>query len=235
MNIKMDQIYKYYTQPELLFAPVYGEDTFESKEDSDFLKDENVATKHDFLGSIDSCCNIKDGVEPFTKRSCSCDPNSHRTRYKRDDDEDDVEEREYLLTTIRLIYEAPDGNIFTKENLQKIAQFEYKLYNMESFQTRYCRLSYILNNRHCQQFYSILRFFDGTFQYVHDDLYDPSFLNVTGVITRGYEHVDSQDSMKFFLSKSSNISSKHNIARSDKTRSMIYFGYPLKVRVYIHL
>ncbi len=156
-------------------------------------------------------------------------------RSKRDEEEEEQEEEEEIdersltLTQLTFVYEdEKDGNVFTASNLRAMAEFEYSLYHSEAYQNRYCRLFEFSGLRHCQQFFSILRLFDGTYSSVHDDLFDPSFTNVSKVLWTAHQEPDTSDVLKFFLSEDAEISSTKQTIRSRRTRSTMTFGYPLQ-------
>ncbi len=149
-------------------------------------------------------------------------------RSKRELEEGRIDERSLTLTQVIFVYEdEKDGNVLTASNLRAMAEFEYSLYHSEAYQNRYCRLFELSGLRHCQQFFSILRLFDGTYFFINSDLFDPSFTNVSKVLWTAYQDPDTSNVLKFFLSEDAEISSSNQTIRSRRTRSIMTFGYPL--------
>ena len=127
------------------------------------------------------------------------------------------------------MYEVPEGeNIFTKHNLEKIAQLEYELYMRDDFQSEFCKLSLIAGALNCEQFISVLRLFDGSFSSYNDVLFDPNFKNISNVLSNALESDTTEDLANSFFSKDATIDFESKTFVSRRTRSTINFGYPLK-------
>ncbi|CAH1792031.1 unnamed protein product [Owenia fusiformis] len=236
-----------------IIRPMMPSDKFKSNPMIDPAIDDNLKNLFTLqlnVNSIEESGRLADGYIPEFKCEGHCDRNkcsnfkeevctfemnemithNGKSRRKRADDieTDEVHERERRLTGLTLIYEQPGGNVFTKENLMKIAKFEFMLYKMESYQEDFCHLRKIFGFWVCAPFLSVLRFFDGTYQGIHDDLYDPSFTNITGLLHLANTHEDTKDSFRFFLGSKSEVNFTKNVASSEITRSQMSFGYPMK-------
>ena len=141
--------------------------------------------------------------------------------------EEDTYERQKRLTSLIIVYEVPGGNVFSRENLKKIAELERKLYNMRGFQLKHCRLVSYIGARICEPFFSVIRYFDGTWSDSHEDLFDPNFRDVAKVLNVAHSHIDTLENFKFFVSKNHYFNKTSNTAESDMTRTSMTFGYPL--------
>ena len=222
----------------LLRASLGGPDS--AQEVPRFLSDEATRLMEDkpFLPRLEECCGSSLSGLLMKKGNCWCDPHStptaesnripnvhsqHRTKRETTDP---LDERRKTLTSITLIYEEPNGNIFTKENLRKIARFEYDLYNSEEFRKHYCKTFKLQGALHCQAFSSVLRFFDGSYSSEDDKFFDPSLTDIPGVIGMAYEMESLKDAVTFYLASDAVVNKTKNIAVSSRTRTMISYGYP---------
>lgn len=130
----------------------------------------------------------------------------------------------YPRAQLDLYYDAGDGNIFTKERLQKIRNVEDSLTSVSEFQTKYCHLNSSLTG--CQKPLSVIRYFDGTFSSVNAVFDDENFDNIVAVLYEAYTNIATKESFQFFLGKSHEITPTR--AYSTITRSIIHVGYPLE-------
>ena len=90
----------------------------------------------------------------------------------------------YLLS--QMMYFIENGNVLTKENLQRVQEVENAYLEDEDFKNKLCRLD---PTGECLKPQSLVRFFDGTFAYISPTFNDPEFNNISGVIHEANEYV----------------------------------------------
>lgn len=128
--------------------------------------------------------------------------------------------------TIQMVYETKGGNIFSQENLRSIRRFENEIFNTKDYQDYLCQLQGNRNRTRCKKPLSILRFFDGSYQDIHPDFYDPDFNNVTNVLSTAKRRNFSRAILNYHLGRVAVVSK--NEASSPITRSLLYIGWPFK-------
>ena len=131
--------------------------------------------------------------------------------------------RSMQYQTITMVYELKGGNLFTKENLLAIKRNEDELFNNNDYQKKLCQLQ---GNSTCKPLLSILRFFDGTYRQINNNLYDPEFKNIFSVLHAAQSMKLSKAILDFHLSKDATV--EKDTASSSHTRSLIYTGWPVK-------
>ena len=162
-----------------------------------------------------------------TRHSANRSPQSlMRKRRVADGGNSTLHEREYILDSITLIYKHTANNLFTKERLEYIKEFETKLSENSEYKNHHCRLQMLLGTWQCIPILSILRFFDGTLMSIDSIFYDPNFSNIQQVLSFASTHPSTKSILPFFLGKNKNIDVGANVS-SDITRSVMYFGWPL--------
>lgn len=128
------------------------------------------------------------------------------------------------------VYENEGGNVFTKERLKEIQSFEKTLFADSSYRNKLCQLQYPVNSTNssstCKKPLSILRFFDGSYQGINVDLYDPNFENIPKVLNAAQSMNLSKAILNFHLGKNSVINQK--VAESEVTRTLMYTGWPIE-------
>ena len=133
-------------------------------------------------------------------------------------------ERGNELDTMEIIYNLPNGNIFTKEMLTKIEAIENELFSIEEYNGKYCKVD---ANRTCVKPTSVLRFFDGTYVNLNPVFYDPSFSKIPAVLYAASQHNTTRDIMDYHCGRKSHVT--QNEASSEITRSYLPIGWPLPV------
>ncbi|XP_033125748.1 protein dispatched homolog 3-like [Anneissia japonica] len=126
--------------------------------------------------------------------------------------------------SLEVIFFQRNGNVFSKENLVKIQDFERELINMKDFD-KYCRLDGGSNSS-CLSPSSVIRFFDGSYVETYGNaFYDPQFDNISAVLNAALLIPDLQEIMQYFLEEDSVVNSEEAI--SELTRLVLDFGTPL--------
>ena len=128
------------------------------------------------------------------------------------------------------VYENEGGNVFTKERLKEIQSFEETLFADSSYRDKLCQRQYLVNSTNssstCKKPLSILRFFDGSYEGINVDLYDPNFENIPKVLNAAQSMNLSKAILNFHLGKNSVINQK--VAKSEVTRTLMYTGWPIE-------
>lgn len=128
----------------------------------------------------------------------------------------------YGRANIVLYYDTGGNeNIFTKENLKEIEIIEDKMFKMHNY-TSYCVQTSTLK---CQNFTSILRYFDGTHAKIDPVFYDPDYNNIAKVLYTAKTNNQTKGDFAYFLAENHHISPTH--AYAPVTRTIIPLGYPL--------
>ncbi|XP_076464560.1 protein dispatched homolog 1-like isoform X1 [Babylonia areolata] len=130
-------------------------------------------------------------------------------------------ERALTKEGMQLLYDAGDGNIFTKDNLQLIQTIEQRLVSVNQFSS-YCQMT---QSGTCQPPLSVLRFFDGTYAALNPVFNDPDFDNIPGVIHAAFTNNQTKSGFAFTLGKNHHIS--NSSVSCTLTRTLIPFGWPL--------
>lgn len=136
-------------------------------------------------------------------------------------------ERTIQYDVLEVMYEAENGNAFTKENLKSIHDMELEIFNNSVYQQRLCQIT---ENGPCKLPLSIIRFFDGSYRSLHKNLFDPDFENITGILSLANSMNITRAMLDFHLDKHAVIDSASDepAVHSKYTRSLFYIGYPLK-------
>ncbi|KAL5008655.1 hypothetical protein ScPMuIL_014236 [Solemya velum] len=121
---------------------------------------------------------------------------------------------------LEVIYEA--DNVLTKDVLKTISKFENSIFQIPSYQDKYCRLT---GYNECEKPVSLLRLFDGTYAYIDNLFSDAEFGHIPFVISKALEHEETRELAELFLGKSANITEQS--AQSSITRSMFVLCLPL--------
>ena len=142
-----------------------------------------------------------------------------------------INERRQVLADMEIIYETTDGsNLLTKDRLLAIKDFEAKLLQSPGF-TDYCRTE-IYNRTHlrCFGLASVLRFFDPLFVVTHNNkrYSDANMRNVPFFITVLYNSTNFRDELQYFLGRDTKFDLANNIIQTDRIRTQVTFGFPLK-------
>lgn len=137
-------------------------------------------------------------------------------------------ERSILYMPLELFYHSESGNVFTRENLLRIQELEDTLFNDQKYKNEFCQIQTVGLNRTCKQPLSILRFFDGTYKGIDSTLDDPDFNNIVPVLAKAKNITITSAILNFHIGRDAVIDKNRNIATSEYTRSLIYFGWPLK-------
>ncbi|XP_076464766.1 protein dispatched homolog 1-like [Babylonia areolata] len=130
-------------------------------------------------------------------------------------------ERALTKEGMQLLYDASDGNIFTKDNLQLIQTIEQRLVSVNQFSS-YCQMT---QSGTCKPPLSVLRFFDGTYAALNPVFNDPDFDNIPGVIHAAFTNNQTKSGLAFTLGKNHHIS--NSSVSCTLTRTLIPFGWPL--------
>lgn len=137
-------------------------------------------------------------------------------------------ERSVLAERVELYFEDIRGNVFTKENLQRIKKVEEEFFNNTKYRSGYCQLDKNANatERQCILPGSVLRYFDGTLLDINPAFYDPDFDNIAGVLSAAEKDNRTWVGLQSYLGKDSVIND--TVAISEITYSVLYVGLPLK-------
>ena len=137
-------------------------------------------------------------------------------------------ERSIQYSLLELFYESRDGNVFTKENLMRIKQNEDALFEDQTYKSKLCQMQTVGPNQTCKPPLSIVRFFDGTLKTIDTTFDDPGFDNIFAVLTRAKNITLTSAILNFHIGRDAVIDKNRNIATSKYTRSLLYFGWPMK-------
>lgn len=137
-------------------------------------------------------------------------------------------ERSILYTPLELFYHSQSGNVFTRENLLTIKENEDALFNDPIYKNQFCQIETVGLNQTCKRPLSILRFFDGSYKAIDSTFDDPDFNNIVTVLTTAKNITVTSAMLNFHLGRDAVIDKNRNVATSGYTRSLIYFGWPLK-------
>lgn len=137
-------------------------------------------------------------------------------------------ERSIFYSPLELFYESKGGNVFTKGNLQRIKENEDALFNNPGYKSRLCQIETVNSTQSCKLPLSIIRFFDGTYKAIDANLNDPDFNNIVTVLTTAKNITLTSAVLNFHIGKDAVIDRTRNVATSKHTRSLVYFGWPLK-------
>ena len=132
-------------------------------------------------------------------------------------------ERTEITGALVMIFEEPDGNVFTKENLELMKGIENELFDEDEYKSDFCAVNY---DGHCAEPASVLRYFDGSMQDIDPIFYDPTFSNIVNVLNTAYSHPDTARNFEQYIGKESKVDSTE--ATSEVTKMEIYFGQPLR-------
>ena len=136
--------------------------------------------------------------------------------------------RSILYMPLELFYKSESGNVFTKENLLKIKETEDYLFNDPKYKSELCQMQTIGSNETCKRPLSIIRFFDGTYKGIDATFEDPDFNNIINVLTKAKNITLTSAILNFHIGRDAVIDKAKNAATSKYTRSLLYFGWPLK-------
>lgn len=125
----------------------------------------------------------------------------------------------YTYSAIDTFYDTDSGNVFTKENLQRIESIEGAIAGIHGYE-KYCLT--VNSSLVCKKPVSVLRYFDGTFVDISPVFYDPDFNHITAVLYEAYTNNVTRSKFKYFLPKSFTITPE--VAIGAITRSIITFG-----------
>ena len=124
-------------------------------------------------------------------------------------------------------YEKKGGNVFSKENLFDLQNFENGLFTDSVYRNKLCQLEYNNStNSTCKKPLSVLRFFDGSYKDINADLDDPNFENIPKVLHAAQSVNLSKAILNFHLGKDAVITEK--VAESEVTRTLMYTGWPIE-------
>ena len=137
-------------------------------------------------------------------------------------------ERSVLYMPLELFYESQGENVFTKENLLKIKENEDSLFNDPKYQNELCQTETIGLSQRCKRPLSIIRFFDGSYKGIDATFEDPYFNNIASVLTRAKNVTLTSAILNFHIGKDAVIDKARSIVASKYTRSLLYFGWPMK-------
>ena len=140
---------------------------------------------------------------------------------------EEQEERSVLYQTLELVYELKEGNVFSRKSLLTIKANEDQLFNDSTYQSKLCQLQGYPNQT-CKLPLSTLRFFDGTYKHISPVFYDPEFKDIVSVFSKAKEINTTSAILAFHLGKDAIIDKEKNLVTSKYTRSLIYFGWPIK-------
>ena len=125
---------------------------------------------------------------------------------------------------LELVYESREKNMLTKTALKRIQTFESELQNNKIWNEKLCLLD---STQICQKATSILRFFDGTYQSLHEDLFDPNFDNIFHVLVTAQSLNTTRSTLAYHLGKDADIDNLTQTAQSKYTRSLMSIAWPL--------
>lgn len=147
--------------------------------------------------------------------------------YDRVDGGANVTERsaKYDRLSVQFMYEKTEGNVFTADCLRAIREFEDSLYNDPVYRSEFCHLN---KQDRCEKPFSIIRLFDGTFSLINPIFNDTNFEHIPQVLYLADRHPLTRRQFQFFLAKDSVVNGSASSTASSITRSLFFFGYPLK-------
>ena len=125
---------------------------------------------------------------------------------------------------LELVYESREKNMLTKTALKRIQTFENELQNNKIWNEKLCLLD---STQICQKATSILRFFDGTYQSLHEDLFDPNFDNIFHVLVTAQSLNTTRSTLAYHLGRDAVIDNLTQTAQSKYTRSLMSIAWPL--------
>ncbi|CAB3999502.1 Hypothetical predicted protein [Paramuricea clavata] len=125
---------------------------------------------------------------------------------------------------LELVYESQEKNMLTKTTLKRIQTLENELQNNKIWNEKLCMLG---PTQTCRKPTSILRFFDGTYQSLHEDLFDPNFDNILHVLVTAQSLNTTRSTLAYHLGKDAAIDNLTQTAQSKYTRSLMNIAWPL--------
>ncbi|CAH1790939.1 unnamed protein product [Owenia fusiformis] len=134
-----------------------------------------------------------------------------------------LQKQAFKYQAIELMYEIPNGNVFTKATLEKIAEVEQSIFDLPNFGD-YCLAA---SDGSCKKASSIIRFFDGSYSALSVSLNDPTFENIPAALNFANTSDHTKSGLQYHLGKEANVDIATNAASSAITRSVIYLGWPL--------
>lgn len=137
-------------------------------------------------------------------------------------------ERSKIYMPLELFYENKGGNVFTKANLLRIKQNEDAFFNDPIYKSKLCQMHSLGLNWTCKPPLSIIRFFDGSYKAIDSTFEDPDFNNIATVFTKAKNITLTSAILNFHIGKNFVIDKISNTVTSEYTRSLLYFGWPLK-------
>ncbi|XP_028396244.1 protein dispatched homolog 3-like [Dendronephthya gigantea] len=137
-------------------------------------------------------------------------------------------ERGITYQTLEFVYELKDANILTKSNLLRMQETENAVLEKEIYKEKLCQLVQSKNGaKTCRPTFSLLRFFDGSYQKMHPDLYDPNFENISRVLMTARALNLTRTYLAYHLGKDVEFDKVNDIVRTSYCRSLLYIGWPL--------
>lgn len=127
----------------------------------------------------------------------------------------------YDRANIELYYHTGGDNIFTAENLKRIAAIENEVANMNNY-SAYCVQTIQLK---CQKPTSVLRYFDGTYANIDSVFNDAEYKNIANVLYTARTHIETKGDFAYFLSQDHHVTNKH--AYASRTRTRFPMGFPI--------
>lgn len=124
---------------------------------------------------------------------------------------------------VDLYFREENGNVLTKDNLQRIKNVEDDFFLDATFQADFCLLG---PGGSCTKPSSILRFFDGSYSALDSTFNDPDFDNVEGVLHLASTLNQTKVSLQRYLGRNAVITSTSAV--SEVTRCMLSLGLPLE-------
>lgn len=131
-----------------------------------------------------------------------------------------IPERSHVTDLVGVVFHLPNGNVFTRKNLQYIQQAENEIYTAK-FQTNFCFK--IMNN--CVKRLSIVRYFDGTYSAINPVFNNPDFNNIATVLHTANNTAQTKNSLQRLLGKYAILTPTK--ARSSITKLILLIGTPL--------
>ncbi|KAH3845208.1 hypothetical protein DPMN_087483 [Dreissena polymorpha] len=103
-----------------------------------------------------------------------------------------------LKDAFEVIFEDPNGNVLTKDHLERIHHAEERLFNIERYQEHFCLWDI---NYNCMKPQSIIRLFDGTYSHIDPVFSGLNFLNVCDVMYKASIYNETREFMELFVGK----------------------------------
>ena len=161
---------------------------------------------------------------PWRKRDLAWTYRDQYTdRYDRSGIAESYRSLSYDWANIDVYYDGKGGNILTEQSLTKIQSIEDRLTSVPEY-SDYCQLA-AGSSSTCQKPFSILRFFDGTYESIDPVFNDTGFNNIQSVLYAALTHPTTKSNFQYFLGKSYSITNVS--AYSSITRSIFPLGYPI--------